>query len=45
MKKNYVVPSMKKYEIRKMALLSVSPDPYQDPNGEPTGGESSGKDY
>lgn len=43
MKRNYVVPSMKVYEIRKMALLEGTP--YQDPVGEGTGGESSGKDY
>ncbi len=45
MKRNYVVPNMKKYEIRKMTLLAGSTDPYQDPRGEQTGGESSGEDY
>ena len=44
--KKYVVPCVKVNQMRTVsALLGSSPDPYQDPKGEQTGGESSGEDY
>lgn len=46
MKNNYVAPCVKVNKMRIVSpLLGSSPDPYQDPRGEQTGGESSGKDY